>query len=104
MKRVHPETAYEYWHAFKVQKICKRDTYKPRTFSEPVYAVMVDIHYPKYDLDGWTYIWLGTNDGEPTTYDTEEEAIQFMKWIADWCDAKNKTEDVYSYDVTDFEE
>lgn len=104
MKRVHPETAYEYWHAFKVQKIYKRDTYKPWTFSKAKYAVMVDINYPKYNLSGWIYVWLGTSDDGPTTYDTKEEAIQFMNWINDWCDITDKVEDVDWFNVADFEE
>ena len=93
MKSVHPETAYEYWHAFKVQKIYKRDTYKPWTFDNPEYAVVVYLDYPDYDLYGWTYVSLGMT-GEPTTYDTKEEAIQFMNWINDWCKTEDKVEDV----------
>ena len=104
MKRVHPDTAYEYWHAFKVQKVRKRNTYKPWTFEEPKYAVMVDINYPKYDLHGWTYVWFGTDDNGPTTYDTKEEAIQFIKWIDGWCVMADDTEDVCTYDIADFEE
>lgn len=93
MKRVHPETAYEHWKWFKVQKIYRRDSYKPRTFNEPEYAVAAYMYYPDYDLYGWTYVWLGMND-EPTTYDTAEEAKQFMEWIKAWCNTEAKVEDI----------
>lgn len=104
MKTVNPEIAYEYWRAFKVQKICKRDSYRPRTFDNPEYAVAVYIDYPQYDLCGWIYVWLGTVGNEPTTYDTKEEAIQFMNWINDWCKTEDNVEDVDWFSVADFEE
>ena len=93
MKTVHPQTAYEKWRWFKVQKICKRNSYKPREFNDSRFAVVVDLYYPDYDLYGWTYVSLGMT-GEPTTYDTKEEAIQFMNWINDWCKTEDKVEDV----------
>lgn len=94
MKAVYPDTAHAFWKWFKVQKICKRDTYKPWTFNKPKYAVMVDLYYPEYGLNDWTYIWLGTID-EPTTYDTAEEAKEFMEWIKAWCDTADNVEDVF---------
>lgn len=93
MKTVHPKTAYEKWRWFKVQKICKRNPYTPRTFNEPRFAVVADLYYPDYDLYGWTYVSLGMT-GEPTTYATSYEAKQFMKWIKDWCDDSDKVRDV----------
>lgn len=93
MKTVHPQTAYEQWRDIKVQKIYKRDPYKPWTFSQPRYVVAAYIDYPQYDLCGWIYVWLGMT-GEPTTYKTEEEARQFMRWIKDWCDTEDKIEDI----------
>ena len=93
MKTVHPQTAYEKWTDIKVQKIYKRDIYKPWTFSQPRYAVTVKLNCPDYDLCGWIFVWLGMTN-EPTTYGTEEEAMQFMRWIKDWCDTEDKVEDV----------
>ena len=55
---------------------------------------MVDILYPEYNLYGWTYVWFGTADDWPTTYETEEDARQFMEWIKDWCATADEVEDI----------
>ena len=93
MKTVHPKTAYEHWKGIKVQKIYRRDSYKPRIFKEPEYAVGAYFYYTDYDLYGWIYVSLGMT-GEPTTYKTKEEARQFMEWIKAWCNEESKVEDI----------
>ena len=93
MKTVHPQTAYEKWRAFKIQKVYKRNSFKPWEFNHPRFAVVADLYYPDYDLYGWTYVSLGMT-GEPTVYATAYEAKQFMKWIKDWCNTEDKVEDV----------